>query len=240
MKKILFSLVALVAAMSMNAQVMKVMKGNTVVAEYPTEQADNVVFEETPLGTAYAQRTGGIFVKCVQLWENGPKFADYNVGAASVTEYGGYYRWFNSIDKDNTNIYLNPSVLPEEDTATKLWGDAWRMPTEGEFRAMFTECNTTWTDDYNGSGVAGRIFTGKGAYSGNSVFFPAAGRYDWEYWVSENVFGAVVDAGHDCYYWTSTPIWDNAYNLACSRGYQDIENFYSRSNGFSVRAVLAE
>ena len=30
-----------------------------------------------------------IDVNWVQLWENGPKFAEYNVGATSVTDYGG-------------------------------------------------------------------------------------------------------------------------------------------------------
>lgn len=45
MKKILFALIALVCSMSMNAQVMIVMRGNTVVATYTAAQADNVVFK---------------------------------------------------------------------------------------------------------------------------------------------------------------------------------------------------
>lgn len=44
MKKILFSLVALVAAMSINAQVMKVYKNGAVVASYSDAQMDSVVF----------------------------------------------------------------------------------------------------------------------------------------------------------------------------------------------------
>lgn len=45
MKKIIFSLVALVAAMSMNAQIMKVYKDGAVVASYTATQMDSVVYE---------------------------------------------------------------------------------------------------------------------------------------------------------------------------------------------------
>lgn len=47
MKKILFSLVALVAAMSMNAQVMKVYKNGAVVASYTGAQLDSIVMAPT-------------------------------------------------------------------------------------------------------------------------------------------------------------------------------------------------
>lgn len=49
MKKILFSLIALLCSMSINAQVMKVMKGEEVVATFTSAQANQVVFgEDTP------------------------------------------------------------------------------------------------------------------------------------------------------------------------------------------------
>lgn len=44
MKKILFALLALFATMSMNAQVMKLMKDGKVVATYTADQADRAVF----------------------------------------------------------------------------------------------------------------------------------------------------------------------------------------------------
>ena len=47
------------------------------------------------------------------------------------------------------------------------------MPTMAEFKELFYYSHSKWTDDYNGTGVAGRIFTSK--VSGNSIFFPAAG-----------------------------------------------------------------
>lgn len=49
MKKILFILVALVAAMSMNAQVMKIYKGGVMVASYTIAQVDSAVFKKVPM-----------------------------------------------------------------------------------------------------------------------------------------------------------------------------------------------
>lgn len=58
MKKIFFSLVAFVAAMSMNAQVMtqvmKVYKDGAIVASYTAAQMDSVVFEEAPVVQSYS------------------------------------------------------------------------------------------------------------------------------------------------------------------------------------------
>ena len=46
------------------------------------------------------------------------------------------------------------------------------MPTHEEWKWLKQNCTWTWTDDYNGTGVAGRIVT---ATNGNSIFLPAAG-----------------------------------------------------------------
>lgn len=234
MKKILFSLVALVCSMSMNAQVMKVMKGNVVVATYTADQADNVVFEEaqgsTTTGTA--KRTGDIEVNWVQLWENGPKFAEYNVGVTDgkAESYGGYYCWGSSIDKDQSAAYKSGTdpLTGTDDTATNLWGNNWRMSTKAELEALLTNCDVEWTTV---GGVNGRKFTGKGDYASNSVFLPAAGYCD---------FGFVDVRGDYGYYWSSTPNGsDYAYYLGYYSGGQYVD-YSNRDYGFSVRAVLAE
>lgn len=234
MKKILFSLVALVCSMSMNAQVMKVMKGNVVVATYTADQADNVVFEEaqgsTTTGTAAATGIGN--VGWVQLWTDGPKFAEYNVGVTDgkAESYGGYYCWGSSIDKDSNAAYKsgNDALIGTDDTATNLWGREWRMPTKAELDGLLANCDVAWTTV---NGVNGRKFTGKGDYASNSVFLPAAGYcYD----------GYVYGQGDDGYYWSSTPGGSSsACRLLFYSGGQDV---YSgrRDYGFSVRAVLAE
>ena len=46
MKKTIISLLALIACTSVNAQTMKIYKGTTLVAEYPADQADNIVFSQ--------------------------------------------------------------------------------------------------------------------------------------------------------------------------------------------------
>ena len=66
---------------------------------------------------------------------------------------------------------------PEDDAAHVIFGGKWRMPTDEEWTELRTKCEWTWTSDYNGTGVSGRIIT---APNGNSIFLPAAGyRYDF-------------------------------------------------------------
>ncbi|MCQ2154665.1 MAG: hypothetical protein MJY55_02470, partial [Bacteroidales bacterium] len=57
-------------------------------------------------GTAKATIDGSeVDVNWVQLWENGPKFAEYNVGAENNKEedYGGYYCWGGSYENGTGN-----------------------------------------------------------------------------------------------------------------------------------------
>ena len=239
MKKILFSLVALVCSMSMNAQVMKVMKGNVVVATYTADQADNVVFEEaqgsTTTGTAKATiGSSEVDVNWVQLWADGPKFAEYNVGVTDgrAESYGGYYCWGKSTDQEPNGNYKDGSdaLTNTDDTAYDLWGSAWRMPRKDELEALCNEsnCTITWK---NVNGVNGCEFTGKGDYASNSVFLPAAG-YCY--------FGDVIGQGVSGVYWSSTPNGsDFAFDLYFYSGGQSVYSV-SRYFGFSVRAVLAE
>lgn len=102
MKKIALVIAAVVCSMSMNAQTVKLYKGETLVGSYSASEVDKLVFENeaapTPsddvTGTAKANINGTEKdVKWVQLWENGPKFAEFNVGATSVTECGDYFAW---------------------------------------------------------------------------------------------------------------------------------------------------
>ena len=238
MKKILVSLVALVCSMSMNAQVMKVMKNGEVEATYKGSEY-SVVFEEeqgsTTTGTAKATIGGSeVDVNWVQLWENGPKFAEYNVGVTDgkAESYGGYYCWGSSIDQDSNGAYKSgtDALTGTDDTATNLWGSAWRMPTKAELEALLANCDVEWTtvNDFKG-----RKFTGKGVYASNSVFLPAAGFCSG---------GEVFTQGYFGNYWSSTPNGsDNACDLSFDSGGQHVDYYsYSRDLGYSVRAVLAE
>ena len=181
-------------------------------------------------------------VPWVQLWENGPKWATINVGVTSTTAtgtaaYGGLYRWggtnnmrSNTSASDDhytgTTYDKNGNLTTNSDTATKLWGSNWRMPTQDELTKLKNDC--TWS-----SFSAGYTITGKGDYSSNSIFLPAAGYFHYDY-------KEVNFAGTNGDYWSSTPSGSgNAYGLGFGSGVQDV-SFDSRMHGCSVRAVLVD
>ena len=71
------------------------------------------------------------------------------------------------------------------------------MPTNEEWTKLVTQCTWTWTDNYNGSGVKGRIVL---APNGRSIFLPAFG------YKNNNGVG---DSGTYGYYWSSSLNADN-------------------------------
>ena len=184
-------------------------------------------------------------VNWVQLWAGGPKFAEFNVGATSATEYGGYYTWGGTFKNeqgswqdDHIDGTSDLSCTGDNitDTATKLWGDKWRMPTIAELSdtegGLLHECDCVWTENYNGTGKNGLLCTGKDAYSSCSVFLPAAGFCG---------VGDVYDQGFRGYYYPSTADGSDACNLYFdSAGHQDVNYGDVRRSGCSVRAVLNE
>ena len=187
----------------------------------------------TTTGTAEVKSDAGIAdnkVNWVQLWAGGPKFAEFNVGVTDgkAESFGGYYAWGGSKDEVDDHNTGTEALSGDSDTATKLWGSAWRMPTRAELEALIDNCYVEWITV---NGVNGRKFTGKGNYASNSVFLPAAGYCDR---------GVVLVQG-DSGYWSSTPSGSSvgAYSLYFNSGYQDV-CYYYRYYGCSVRAVLKE
>ena len=92
-------------------------------------------------------------VNWVQLWENGPKFAEYNYGAEKAENYGEY-------------------ITGTKAQGIKYFGDNWRLPTTEEYEALIANCTFEWITV---SDVAGLKVIGKDEYSSNSIFLPAAG-----------------------------------------------------------------
>ena len=135
--------------------------------------------------------------------------------------------------------YTTPGdvLAAEHDAARAQWGADWRMPTTGEMKALYDNTTSTWTANYNNTGIAGRIFTGKGNYASSSLFLPAAGYF----------FGGTsyYHGGSRGYYWSSTL---GSSTLTSStlgrvqyidRGYVIPQNDGIRYIGLSVRAVRA-
>ena len=181
---------------------------------------------------------------------SGVKWATCNVGATKPEEYGGYYAWGETEEKEDyewntykwckgsddtmtkycTDSYYgivdNKTVLdPEDDVAHVKWGGSWRMPTQAEQNELCTNCRWTWTTQ---NGVNGYKVTSK--TNANSIFFPAAGHRCGTY---------LFDSGSGGTYWSGSSRHDYsyyAYFLEFDRGYY--ERYYSyRFLGFSVRPV---
>lgn len=230
MKKIILTLVALTAAMSMNAQCIKLMKNGKVVATYSTSEADGVEYEEQPT-TGAVTRTGGIVVKWVQLWEDGPKFAEYNVGANSAEGDGGYYCWGGSTNRNTGSSKQGAcsSLTGDDDTATKLWGRNWRMPTRDELQGLIDNCDSG-AEKLNG--VTGIRYRGKGIYAGNSIFLPFAGDGN----LNHGAFGYYYSSESDNDTKKPFRLVETSYLIFSSVEVKTIDG----NNLCSVRAVLTD
>lgn len=179
-------------------------------------------------GTAPVSTEAGIEgnqVKWVQLWENGPKFAEMNVGADSAASYGDFFAWGSY-----------PEPYPETDIANALWGENWRMPSSLEFDTLRNTDYTdggTWIENYKGTGVNGYIFKGTAGteYADNELFFPAASMRQ----------GLNLNSLGGCgFYWSGTVRAQNdnyAYYMNFNRDYSETD-YHDRCLGRAVRPVL--
>ena len=172
------------------------------------------------------------------------KWATCNVGATSSEEYGLYFAWgettgytgeqvTSGVREFNEDEYnagpaasIETDLTLEQDAAHAYMGGKWRMPTKAEFQELLDKCNGVWTNNYNGTGVKGRVFTSK--LNGNSVFFPAVGS-------CSNL--SVDNVGSNSYYWSASWRSDaNAWPLYFDSGRQVLFT-NTRYYGFSVRGV---
>lgn len=86
------------------------------------------------------------------------------------------------------------TLEPDDDVAHVKWGGSWHIPSAAEWTALLNNTEQYWVTDYDGSGVNGYLFTGKGGYSDKSIFLPAAGNFFNNQSPSENCG----------YYWVSS------------------------------------
>lgn len=100
--------------------------------------------------------------------------------------------------KDTTYSNSLGRLTPAYDVASVNWGNAWRMPTYDEIIELKTLCKWEWTEQ----GTPGCIVTGP---NGKSIFLPAAGY---------NNYGQIDKQGKLGYYWTSSKLANDSYNLS--------------------------
>lgn len=120
---------------------------------------------------------------------SGTRWASCNVGAMRPEEYGGYYAWGETKEKneyswdtysycDNGNgstcHNLGYSICGTSyDAAHVYWAGNWKMPTEKQCLELIKNCQLDWTTL---NGINGGLFTSK--INGQSIFLPAAGVID--------------------------------------------------------------
>ena len=128
--------------------------------------------------------SGGVYESVDLGLPSGTKWARFNIGATSESDYGDIFAWGatepyrlnGTTPIDNTGNYgssyankIQHDLYPNEDAATVKWGKGWKMPTKAQFDELLANTNNEWTAI---NGINGRKFT---ASNGNYIFFPAAG-----------------------------------------------------------------
>lgn len=137
---------------------------------------------------------------------SGTMWASCNVGASEDLEYGGYFAWGETEEKDNYDwsnythcdgtaencLYLGSDISGTKyDVARMKWGDNWRLPTVKQFQELLDNCfqECLGVNDVHGLMLYSKI-------NGKSIFLPAAGKYKSDHIEGNDIIGN---------YWSSTP-----------------------------------
>lgn len=185
---------------------------------------------------------------------SGLKWATTNVGAETPEDFGSYFAWGETQEKEvydwstykygsdyvqltKYNVYPSTGkegftdgkeILEKSDDAAAVnWGGKWRMPTSLEFLELLDEdlCTWVWTTR---SGVNGYLVTCK--INGASIFLPAAGE---RFESNDNL------VNYRGRYWSSSLDYSAPDSGGCLWFMSDYSvcSTYPRYGGFSVRPV---
>ena len=201
----------------------------------------------------------------------GIKWATMNIGANSITDGGLYFQWGDTqgytetqvgTDKtfdfsdykwtnDNGSTFTKYNATDNkltldisDDAVNAAWGGNWRMPTINEYSTLAEAANCIFTEDYQGSGVSGIIFTDK-TDNAKTLFLPFVG----------SVFSNNPNQINDSYsyYWTSTSAAECGIEWAqtvqfTEDDYDENNNMLmnvencpnTRASGYVIRGILDE
>ncbi len=157
-------------------------------------------------------------INWVQLWEDGPKFAEMNIGATSPSDLGTKMTWHEATEVEDSYV----------------WGNEWCTPSKAVMEELVKAATSTGSEEVTCiytqvDGVYGFKFTGrKSVYTSNSVFFPCP-------------YGESSEGKVD--YWTSTEsiLSFNAYTLYLVSNNDHLYhrwNEFDKGNKYYVRPVL--
>lgn len=177
--------------------------------------------------------SGGVYEAVDLGLPSGTKWAKFNIGATSETDYGDLFAWGATepyiVGRDNTNNYssnkastIQHELLPYEDAATVHWGKGWCMPTKAQFEELIANTTNEWVTI---NSVNGRKFT---ASNGKYLFFPSAGLMTNGSYGSINNYGRYFSRSFN-----NVPTSWAMYFDSQSYGVR----IDDRTSGFSVRPV---
>ena len=141
---------------------------------------------------------------------SGTKWSCCNVGATSPLEYGGYYAWGETEEKNEYNLLNYKYFFNDEENYNKMtwifigdnissssydvahvkWKAPWCMPTISEFVELVENCNWEWI---NINGISGLVLSG----NENSIFIPASGL---------KLESRIINLNYSCMYWSASDV----------------------------------
>lgn len=190
--------------------------------------------EDCPPGALANHNGDQIFVEYVQLWDGGPKWATFNVGATNLGELGNHYYYGKATPQEvvasSEGCYFpqQPECIQgtEHDAAKLVWGDNWVMSTDDQYQQLWLYTDSIYVENYKNTGLYGYVFRGQGNYSDKSIFIP----------VTPNISDYT-------YYWTAICGRSGKHAVAMYLG-QDhmpaIQENHNLGNACYIRAVLKE
>jgi hypothetical protein len=199
----------------------------------------------------------------VQLWENGPYWAECNVGASKPEEYGYYFWWCDMVGYTNTG---SKWISVKDGTSISFGYSGAAASTYGKHNStLLSEGYIDSTGNLVSAHDAATAHLGAPWRMPTDAEFSALIENCTTTWITTNgVYGRLVtgkdnyadrsiflpaagygndsylyDAGSVGYYWSSTPISDDsilAWGLSFGSG-NFRRDYYSRVFGQSVRPV---
>jgi hypothetical protein len=171
---------------------------------------------------------------------SGTKWACCNIGAETPSDYGGFFAWGETEEKDvyswDTYKYCNGKYWgcydlgqlisgTEYDAADTSWGCEWVMPSLEQLEELIDECSYT---KLNFLGIDIGIFQGP---SGGYIAIPYSGYKINSSWGYEGVFGSCWSGTQD-----SHDTCD-AWNMMIDSEDAELYHNYSRCGGQPIRPV---
>ncbi len=172
---------------------------------------------------------------------SGTKWSCCNMGSSAPEDFGGYYAWGETEEKEtyNWSTYIHCEGTQntckdigsnirgtEYDVVRQDWGNAWLMPSQEQINELFNTCTSEWTEV---NGVKGCKLT---APNGGSIFLPAAG-YKTTALVSQGSLGRYWSANVN----PNTKHWAYYFQVGSNNNFWGGKYSTNRCEGHSIRPV---